>query len=280
MTIGIVVDSTCDIPATLCEAYGITIVPLYINVGNQGYLDGIDISRQEFYKQLPHYKTHPTTAAPSIDTFKNVYEQLAQQGATEILSLHISVSLSATVDVARVAAQQTTAIPVTVLDSQQLSMGSGFLALTAAQAAREGRSLPEILALLDDQIARTHTYAMLDTLEYLKRSGRMSSAVAGLGWLLRIIPLLRMYQGNPTAERTRTRERAFRKVVSVFYELTPIERVALVHANAPEKAARLKDAIADWLPDDLDVPIVELNPVLGANIGPGVVGFACVTRKR
>ncbi len=279
MTIKVVVDSTFDIPESLRAENDITVIPLYINVGERGYLDGVELSRQEFYEQLPYYPSQPTTAAPGIEMFREVYEQLAQDGATHILSMHISITLSATVDVARIAAQQTSVVPVTVLDSQQLGMGAGFLALTAAQAARGGRSMPEILALLEDQVARTHTYAALDTLEYLRRSGRMSAAVAGLGRLLRIIPLLRMHKGKPTAERTRTRERAFKKVVSQFYELAPVEKVALVHSNAPEKAAALKAAIADALLPDQEVLVVPLTPVLGTNIGPGVVGFTCVVQK-
>jgi len=280
MTIRVVVDSTCDIPEALLKRYNITAVPLYINFGDRGYRDdGLAISRQEFYERLPAANPMPTTSTPSIDAFKSVYEALAAEGATEILSIHMSISLSGTVDVARVAAQQTTAVPVTVLDSRQLSMGSGFLALTAAEAVEQGFSLPEILPLLEEQISRTHTYAALDTLEYLKRSGRMSTAVAGLGKLLRIIPLLRMYDGNPTAERTRTRERALQKVVDLFQELAPVEKVALVHANALEKIAALREAIAPLLPAG-EIHVIELNPVIGANIGPGIVGFAAITEKK
>ena len=127
MSIRIVTDSTCDLPEEIIAEYGITVIPLYINIGDDGYLDGVDITRQEFYEGLADYDPLPTTATPGIDAFRSIYDKLAEEGATQILSIHISISLSATVDVARAAARETTSVPVTVFDSQQLSLGTGFL---------------------------------------------------------------------------------------------------------------------------------------------------------
>lgn len=127
MAVRIVTDSTCDLPAEIITRNGISVIPLYINVGDQGFLDGIDMKRDEFYTRLPSFSTHPTTAVPSPQKFRAVYDSLADEGASEILSIHISVSLSATVDVARTAAQEISSTPVTVFDSQQLSLGTGFL---------------------------------------------------------------------------------------------------------------------------------------------------------
>lgn len=146
MSIRVVTDSTCDLPESVVAEYGITVVPLYINLGSQGYLDGVELSRQEFYDRLPDYDPAPTTATPGPQMFCEAYERLAEEGATEILSIHISISLSATVDVARVAARETKAVPVTVFDSRQLSLGTGFLVVAAAQAAAEGRSMDDIVA--------------------------------------------------------------------------------------------------------------------------------------
>ena len=138
MSVRIVTDSTCDLPKDTIAQYGIRVVPLYINVGKQGFLDGIDISREEFYNKLPTFPVHPTTAAPSPLKFRAMYDSLAEEGATDVLSIHISVALSAVVDVARVAAQETTSVPVTVFDSRQLSLGTGFLVERAAKLAAEG----------------------------------------------------------------------------------------------------------------------------------------------
>lgn len=125
-------------------------------MGNQGFLDGIDMKRDEFYTRLLTFSTNPTTAVPSPQKFRAIYDMLADEGASEILSIHISISLSATVDVARTAAQETSSKPVTVFDSQQLSLGTGFLVETAAKMAASGSSVAEILAALNDQTQRSY----------------------------------------------------------------------------------------------------------------------------
>lgn len=180
MTIRIVADSTCDLPKETVDQYGIRVVPLYINVGKQGYLDGIDITREEFYKRLPTFPEHPTTAVPSPQKFRAMYDSLAEEGATHVISIHISTALSAVVDMARQAAQETTSALVTVLDSQQLSLGTGFLVETAAKLAAAGHSVAEVLSALGDQIKRSHIFAALDTLEFLRRSGRMNRFMSNL----------------------------------------------------------------------------------------------------
>jgi DegV family protein with EDD domain len=180
--------------------------------------------------------------------------------------------------VARLGAEETEAVPVTVFDSRQLSLGTGFLVLAAAQAAAEGRPMDEITALLEEQISRTHVFAALDTLEFLRRSGRMSRVMAGLGSVLRIKPLLKMYDGNPTAERVRTRDRATQRLISLLSDLVPLEQVALVHTHAPDRAEELRRRVQHLLPEG-EVPSVDITPVIGAHIGPGAVGFACVTAR-
>lgn len=278
MTIKIVTDSTCDLPREIIEEYDITVVPLYINVGNEGFLDGVDISREEFYTRLPDYPTPPTTATPGPERFRQVYERLANEGATEILSIHISISLSGTLNGAQLGARETKSVPVTVLDSRQLSLGTGFLVLTAAKAAAEGRSMEEILEILEEQISRTYVFAALDTLEFLKRSGRMNWAVAGLGTLLQIKPLLHMHDGNPTSIKVRTREAALRRVIQLLKDLVPLERVALVHTHAPKEAERLRKRVESLLPSG-KLWSMDITPVIGAHIGPGAIGFACITTQ-
>lgn len=277
MSIKIITDSTCDLPQNILQEHDIKVVPLYINFGKQGYLDGVEITRQEFYQRLAESDPLPTTATPGVDAFRQVYEDLAKKGASEILSIHISISLSATVDVARSAAKQTLVVPVTVFDSQQLSLGTGFLVLAAAKAASEGKSMDEIVPMLKELTSRTYVIAALDTLEYLKRSGRMNAVVARLGSVLQIKPLLIMHAGEPTAERVRTRARALERVIEYVRELGPLEQLALVHTNAPQEAQDLYQK-AKYLFKNQEEPLsVDVTPVLGTNIGPGVVGFACIT---
>jgi len=278
MSIRIVTDSTCDLPAELIDRYGIHVVPLYINIGDRGYLDGVEITREEFYTNLPTYKVQPTTAAPPPEKYQAVYETLAGQGATEILSIHISQALSAVVDTARLAAREFKSIPVTVFDSQQLSLGTGFLVETAARLAQAGRSMSEILSALDDQIRRSYVFAALDTLKFLRRSGRLNGVASGLGSLLQLKPIMKMYAGKPDAERVRTHKRATHRVVDLLREKGPLERVAIVHTHAPAHVEELRQLAAHLLPAG-EILSMDITPVIGAHIGPGAAGFAVITEK-
>lgn len=276
MTVRIVTDSTCDLPKEIITRYGIHVVPLYINVGKQGYLDNVDITREDFYNRLPVFPEHPTTAVPSIERFRVAYLALADEGATEIVSIHISIALSATVDVARLAAQETSEVKVTVIDSQQLSLGSGFMVETAARMAADGKTAAEIQAALEEQTRRSHVFAALDTLEFLKRSGRMNKYLAGFATLLQVKPILTMHMGKPGTERVRTRERAMQRVIDMLTAVGPIERVAIVHTHAiPERIARLRQMAAHLLPAG-EIMTEDITPVIGAHIGPGALGFAVI----
>ena len=279
MKIRIVTDSTNDLPQELVEKHNISVIPMYINFGDQGFQDGVDITRQEFYSRLPQSDAFPTTAAPGIDQFTAVYTQLMESGAEQILSIHISASLSAVMDVASKAAEQFSGIPVTVYDSDQLSLGTGFQVKTAAQAAEDGLPMDEILAMLKDQSSRSYVFAALDTLEFLKRGGRMNSVIAGLGGLLQIKPILTMHSGKPGAERVRTKERALQRLIEMTAEQGELEQLALVHTNATEAADVLWQK-AKYLAPDLATPLsVDVTPVLGAHLGPGAVGFAFTSKK-
>lgn len=278
MSIKVVTDSTCDLPAETIAHYGIKVLPLYINVGESEYLDGIDITREEFYTKLPDFPAHPTTAVPSPLKFKAIYDALAEEGATDILSIHISESLSAMVNVARAAAQETISAAIHVIDGHQLSMGTGFLVETAAKMASLGHSLTEILATINDQIKRTHVFAVLDTLEFLKRSGRMNRWMSSLGSLLQIKPILTMYDGKPGNERVRTREKAMHRVIEMLEAVSPIERVSLVHTNAAARVQELRKAAAHLLPTG-ELMVQNITPVIGAHIGPGAYGFTVISAK-
>ncbi len=275
MPVRIVTDSTCDLPAETIARYGIGVLPLYINVGRQSYLDGIDITREEFYEKLPTFPAHPTTAVPSTNRFRALYGALADDGAMDILSIHISATLSGVIDVACLAARETTSVKVTVLDSGQLSIGTGFLVETAARIAAAGSSLSEIVSTLNDQIKRTHTFAALDTLEFLKRSGRMNSYLADFATLLQIKPILSMHAGKTSTQRVRTREHATRRLLEMLQKSGKLERASIVHTCAPDRVAELRALAAPWLPAE-DPLVANITPVIGAHVGPGVFGFSVV----
>ena len=279
MTIRIVTDSTCDLPQSVIDELGITVVPLYINFSGQGYRDGVDISRAEFYARLPQSDPLPTTAAPGHEVFKQAYDRLAADGATEVLSIHISESLSATFNVAKVAAQETHSVRVTAFDSRQLSLGTGFIVEEAARAARDGRSMGEIIARLNALIPRMHVFAALDTLEFLKRSGRMNGIVASLGGLLQVKPILKMYDGQPDSDRVRTRSRAIGQLVNLLSQCSPLERVAMVHTHAAGRAEEVRQLVEPMLPDK-NIWSLDITPVIGTHIGPGAVGFAVVSKTK
>ena len=279
MTIRIVADSTCDLPQAIVDEYGIAVVPLVINADGLSYLDGVDLLRQEFYERLPHFKSSPTTAVPGIGAFRNVYERLAAEGAREILSIHIASSLSAVADTARLAAQEVGAAKVTVLDSGQLSLGTGLMVLTAAEAARDGAPMRDLLDRLADQGQRTHVIAALDTVEFLRRSGRVSGFQSGIATLLKVKPLLTMHNGRAGSERTRTRARALRRVIELTAALGPLERLALLHTNAPREAEALAEQARHLFPQGQALLSANVTSVIGSHIGPGAVGFACIAAR-
>jgi DegV family protein with EDD domain len=280
MSIRIVTDSNCDLPQAVTDEYAITVIPLYINIGSKSYLDEVEMSRADFYEGLPDFEVQPTTSVPGPGTFIEVYEKLADEGATEILSIHISKSLSAMVNSARLAAEQWSGVPVTVFDSANLTLGTGLQAFAAAQAAAEGRSMAEIVDMLQDLAARTYCFAALDTVEFLRRSGRLTRFQWGLASVLQIKPLIKMYNGEPEMERVRTTTKAVARLLELTAELGPLEELAVVHTHALDKAEALRQQARHLFPPNEAPLFAEVTPVIGAHIGPGAVGFVAIKARQ
>jgi DegV family protein with EDD domain len=278
MSIKVVTDSTCDLPASIVTAYDITVLPCYINLGETSYLDGVELSRQEFYTRLPGCETPPTTSAPGIGIFVQAYETLAAAGASEVISIHVSASLSNIVNIAELASEATDAVPVTVIDSGQLTLGTGLLVLAAAQAAAGGGSAADILTLVRAKAPQIFSFAALDTLEYLRRSGRVSRIQFGLGTWLQIKPLLKMHNGNLTLERVRTRKKALERLVSLVDDLGPLEQLAVVHTHAPQRAEALRHQARHLFPGGEAPLSAEVTPAIGAHVGPGAVGLVAMRK--
>ena len=279
MAIRIVTDSNCDLPAEIIKQYGIVVIPMYINIGAESYLDGVEMSRQEFYEGLPHFDTHPMTSVPGPGVFVETFDKLASEGATEILSIHIASSLSAMANSARLAAEEWDRLPVTVFDSGNLTLGTGLQVVAAAQAAAEGQLMAEIVAQLEDLSSRTHCFAALDTVEFLRRSGRLTRFQWALASVLQIKPLLKMNHGDYDMERVRTRKAALARVVELLAGLGPLEELALVHTHAPEEAKALARQAGHLIPGGKASLSAEVTPVIGTHIGPGAVGFIAVQAR-
>ncbi len=278
MTIRIVTDSTSDIPAETAAEFGIMVVPAYVHIEGKSYLDGVELSHEDFYRKLPDFAVPPTTAAPAPGAFTEAYQKLASEGATQVLSVHVATSLSGIYNAARLGAEATDALEVTLFDSQQLTMGLGLLVIKAAQAASAGHSVPEIVAMLESWVKRTYVFAILDTLEYLRRSGRVNWAEFGIGTLLRVKPLIEVHLGTvDMVEKVRTSKRAMNRFLELVTELGPLEDLALLYIQSTEQELETFRQQTQFLVPEGCVPLaIELTPAIGAHIGPGGLGIACV----
>ncbi len=278
MTIRIVTDSTCDVPPQIAQELGIRIIPVYINIGDKSYLDGVDLSRRDFFINLPDYEIFPTTAAPASGTFTVAYQELIEEGATEIISLHIADSLSNTFNAARLGAEDIDGASIYLWDTKQITAGSGLQVIAAAEAVAAGQSLDEILSMLQDIRAKTRVYGVLNTLEYLRRSGRVGWAQFGLGTLLRIKPILQVFDSVvDMQERVRTYKRASRRLIELVETHQPLQRLAVLHANNLDGAQSLLEQVTHLFPPNREPIFMEITPAIGAHIGPGAVGFAFIS---
>ncbi len=277
MSIRIVTDSACDVPEHLAYQLGITTVPVYINIGEKSYLEGVEISRQEFYDNLANYPVYPTTAAPSVGAFTETYERLVAEGATEIISIHLSSHLSATYNSARLGAEAANTIPVTLFDTKQLTLAAGLLVMMAAEMAVAGHTKAEIIQMLEDRVSRTRIFGMIDNLEALRRSGRVSWAQFGLGTLLNIKPLMMIFQAEiQVLARIRTYKRAVSQLVKMVDDFGPFERLV----NAPQAAEELKQQAEHLFPEGHPLLAMNITPAIGTHFGVGAIGFAGISEKK
>jgi len=274
MKIELVTDSTSDVPDDLAEQYGIQIIPALVNIKGKSYADGVDISREEFYRRLPGMKPPPTTSAPSVGAFQERYEKLLTGGAESVLSIHPPNELSGIFNAARLAAQEFGA-RVKVLDSGQLSLGLGFQVILAAEASARGAILGEVMSLLESVRRRVRVIALLDTIEYVRRSGRVSWAVAMIGGLLHLQPLIELRYGIvQRLGQARTRLQGIERLVEALDAWGPLERLAVLHTNA-ESAAR---QLLEEMKSKVTVPplLVNVTTAIGTHVGPNALGFAAV----
>ncbi len=271
----VVTDSTADIPEKLTAELEITVVPCNVHFGLETYRDGIDLSKEEFYAKLKLSPTLPTTSAPAAGLFEATYKELARQ-TDQIISIHLAGALSAIYSSACLGAEAVSEAEIALVDSGQVSMGLGWLVIAAARAAQEGRSLAQIVALVEDMRPRVRLFAALDTLEYLRKGGRVSKTVAALGTLLNIKPMVEVRDSAVLPlERVRTRRKSIQRLIELTAELGPLEELAVLHSNAPQEAGRLVEEISFLHPPER-ILIAEAGVIIGTHAGPNGLGVACV----
>lgn len=277
MTIALVTDSTADLPEDITKQYDIHVIPNVLVIDGISLEEGIDITRKEFYERLPYYESYPTTSTASPGTYHKIYEKLIQQGAETVLSIHVSKDLSGIYSSACTAARAF-GERVRVVNSQQITLGLGFQVLAAAEGIARGLGLDAILNIIDDVRQRALVIAMLDTLEYVALSGRVSWARARIGNLLRIKPFIKVIRGDVLRiGDTRTRTRGIQRLKKMLLDLGPLERVAILHSNAEADAKRIMDELSPDLPPN--PLIVNVTTVIGVHIGQNGLGFAAVVEK-
>jgi len=271
VSIRVVTDSSCDLPQSLVDALRIEIVPLTIRFGSEEFVDREELSTDEFWRRLETSKVLPETAAPSAGAFEQRFRDLLGRGATGIVCINLSSHLSATMQSAQVAAAAVSKdVPVQVIDSRNASMGLGNLVLTAARRAADSDSLESIVAEVVDRRERSKLFAALDTLEFLKRGGRIGNAKALLGTVLSIKPVVELRDGVvEESSKVRTRSKAL-KVLAQHAAEGRIEHLAVLHGNAPD-VDDLLDLLDPIFPRDEIITGV-VGPVIGTHVGPRVVG--------
>ena len=281
MAIRIVTDSTADIPQEKAQALGITVIPLTVFFGEEAYLDGVELDNPGFYTKLRVGKISPRTSQPPPAAFREVYKKLASEGADAILSVHISSKLSGTYQSAcngqAAFSEDMINIPIDIVDSQSVSLAMGVPIMQAAEEARQGLSLEEIKAHLLDRLSRTRILFVLDTLEYLRRGGRIGGARALLGNMLSIKPILSIKNGQVMAvEQPRTRNKAYARIAQLIREVGKAEQIFIVESD-DEVGKQLAQALRETYV--AEIPIYKLGAVVGTYAGPSAVGVAYITPR-
>ena len=273
MSIRIVTDSSCDLPQDVADRLGIVIVPLSIRFGDEEYIDRTTITADEFWKKCAASAELPQTAAPSPGQFEQAYRDLATQGATGIVVISLSSSLSFTMQSAELAAKAVApGIDVRVVDSRNASLGVGLTAVACAERAAAGDSIDAIVSLAQSLVPRTHVFGALDTLENLKKGGRIGGAKAMLASALSIKPLIEVRDGEvEEAGKQRTRSKALNSLVETLRNAGTVERLAVLHAQCSDVddfVAKVREVFSG------EILVGDIGAVIGTHAGQGTIGIA------
>lgn len=272
----IVTDSAADLPADLLEAYGIRVVPAILVIDGESFPDGKSLSREAFYERMPSLVRPATTASPSPEAFASAYRAAIDSGADQVLSIHVSGRLSAIAAIAHGAAQAFQG-RVHVVDTGQASLGTGFQVLAAAKAASAGRPLAEVLAAVEGVRRRIRLIAMIDDLEYLRRSGRVDWLRSGLGALLHIRVLIELADGVVSRlGQVRSRHRAVDWLAKRAADWGDLEDLGVLHSSALQDARALAARLAGRVAGPGQPLVVDVTTVIGTHVGPRSLGLVGV----
>jgi DegV family protein with EDD domain len=278
--VAIFTDSASDLDPAEAETSGITIVPLIVNFGSDSYKAGSELSGPAFWEKMTAPDApFPTTAASAPGEFKEAYEAAFAAGADAIVSIHVAGNLSATIKSAQIARDMLPDREIHVVDSLGASMAQGILCRMGLELAADGRSAEEIAGTLEARAQDMVIYVALETLEYLKKGGRISGAQAAIGTLLSVKPIIMVKHGIvETADRVRTRSKARERLMELILE-HPIERLSILHTQTPDVEA-FRDELLRRVPglDPTNVTIELVGPSVGPHLGPGCVGAVVMYR--
>ena len=273
-SIAIVTDSAADIPADVAEAHAIRVIPAILVVDGESLADGQGLSRAAFYDRMPSMRQPPTTAAPSPEAFSAAYRAALRSGASNVLSIHVSGRLSGIAEMAQRAAEAFDG-RVHVIDSGQVSLGAGFQVLAAARAAAQGRPLVEVLSAIETVRQRVRVVAMIDDLEYLRRSGRISWLRSGLGVLLHIRVLIDLADGAVRRlGQVRSRAKAIEALVERALSWGELDQLGVLHSAAIKDATALAARLGGRM--GLEPQVVDVTTVIGTHVGPRSLGLVGV----
>ncbi len=274
MSVRIVTDSAADIPADMLQTLNITTVPALVTFGTQTFEDRVTLSTGDLYARMTQTKTNPTTAAAAPGLFSGVYQRLVDEGH-DVVSIHLASKLSGIYNSARLGAADF-GDRVALVDSTNVTMAEGWLAIHAARAAQAGASQAEVVDLCQQLAPRTRVWALLDSLEFVLRGGRINQAQFLVGSLLRIKPMLLVRDGALSPlENVRTLRKAVERLVELAQAAQPLAEVAVLHAAAPELADEVCRRVAEFFPIDRIV-VTEAGPAIGVHAGPGAVGIGAL----
>ncbi|GAA3883291.1 DegV family protein [Streptomyces lacrimifluminis] len=277
--VAIVTDSTAYLPPLTMERHGIIAVPLTVVLGDRAFEEGTEISARSLAQALQKRRS-VTTSRPSPQLFAETYRKVAESGATGIVSLHLSAEFSGTYDAAVLAAREAP-VPVRVVDTGMVAMALGFCALAAAEAAEAGGTVDEAVTAAEKRAAGTSAYFYVDTLDYLRRGGRIGAAQALFGSALAVKPLLQLDGGRiELREKVRTASKAIARLEEIVAEQAGGAQVdiAVHHLAAPDRAAALADRLRDRVPGLAELHVSEIGAVIGAHTGPGLLGVVVSPR--
>ena len=275
--VAVVTDSAADLAPAVAQEYGITVVPLVVTFGSQTFKAGVDLSTEQFWERMTAADApFPTTAASSPGDFKAAYDACFADGADAIVSIHVAGSLSGTIKSAQIARDMLPDREIHIVDSQGASMAEAILAQMAVEMARMGVAAAEIARVLEARVPDLRMFVVLETLEYLKKGGRISGAQAAIGTFLSVKPIIRVIAGVvETADRVRTRSKARERCIELICE-RPIERIAILHTISPDVDA-FRAEVLGRAPGGIDPAHVQVGlvgPSVGPHLGPGCLGAA------